>query len=152
MRLLRLWLLTQDITPGACSSVPEHKARRGFLKRFVKVNSKCLLYGHYRKGMTSIMFKAGLWMRAASQLLQEGCRSPWVKAVPELPGKPHLGPAACKHRASVPDGLLAAGSEPLQRVNRIQRRLGEPQTKLGSLLASGEPGQRCSEELFACHK
>lgn len=25
---LRLWLLTQDITPGACNSVPEYKAKK----------------------------------------------------------------------------------------------------------------------------
>lgn len=95
---LRLWLLTQDITPGAFNSVPEYKAKRKFLKRFINVKSKCLLCRHYCKGMASITFKAGLWMRAASQLLQEGCRSPWAKAVPELPGKLHLGPAACKRR------------------------------------------------------
>lgn len=76
-------------------------------------------------------------MRAASQLLQEGCISPWAKAVPELPGKLHLGPAACKCRGSAPGGLLAVGSELLQMVNGIQRHIGELQTKRGSLLASG---------------
>lgn len=130
---LRPGLLTEDITPGACNSVLEYKARRKFLKRFINVNSKGLLHGHYCKGLASTVFKAGLWKGAASRLLQEGCRGSWVKTVPKLPGKQHPRPAAAAGGGSVPDGWLAGGSGRPQMDNGIQRHVGELEMKLGSL-------------------
>lgn len=69
----RLQMLTLQEVPV---TVPEYRARRTLWKRFVNVSGTCSLHWHHCKGTASVLFKAGLGKRAASQLLQEGCRSP----------------------------------------------------------------------------